>query len=1337
MVRGVVKYFARRTCTVVRERVAERGDETESGFPQEPESRPLESFRDTPAYVLLGPPGSGKTTAFKHEAAHDGVKCESARDFLALRSEGEGPYKPVYIDGLDEIRAGSADGRTPFDGIRARLHALGRPRFRLSCREADWFGANDRERLKAVAPDGEVLVLRLDPLSDQGVLDILEGNLGREDPTGFVDAARKRGVNGLLRNPLNLKMLAAAVVDEEWPRTRTETFDMACRKLVSEENAEHQIAWRGTADTAVLVDSAGDLFAVLLLAGKAGVTFPGTASDADHPQLEHVPGVDQQLLPRVLDTNLFALSAEGRLVPAHRQFAEFLAARRIADLIAGGLPVHRVLSLMTGFDGGIISEFRGLAAWLAAQSGAARSVIIERDPVGVLRGDVRDFAPKEKGRMFDRLAREVDQHPWLLRDPSLNPPLGDLAVPELEDRFRAALVGPPTSESATAVARLVLGAFGAVGIPPGFDDKLLSIVRDSGWPPNIRYESLSLCIRMQDEHVDGRLLDALHHVYDREPDAVVRDQLCGHLLSELYPAVMSIAQAAKYLRYPRSKATYDEYVHFWRDLVVQRSSPDQLLELLGILRKSIESAPDPWRPGPCGSDFPGALPGRCLKDLLKRSPSAVEPSLLYYWIGASSSNPLVGLDAAWVVGWLRSRPQTQRALVRLVGSDRQRSRAIDVAVVACRAGYEVDRLPDGLNVRFAGPGRLDRGPSDDPAANKDHHGSRYRRPLDPRFEAGLHDLRAQMRSNLDDMRANRGPAALLHNLAQAYLGRFAELWAPTGRERVSRMLGHQEDLVDCAVAALRGTITRSDLPTPTELVRLTAEGRQHLLAFPVMAGLRESAAGDDARPPPLDDRQARLAMTMWHTTGEPPRSRWRQAGESLPEDDLGGVPEWVTTLEKVRPDLVADVLVAVGRTVLRSGREPRQGYHGLVHPRGSGQLPKLAALRLLEVFPVRCHSRLLPHLRDLLVAACRHCDGSEFVDLIAKKLRFGSMSVGQQVYWLATGQIIVPEEYSDRLESFVAGTQRRMRHLTTMLAGHGGLPRQLVENWGVPVLAPLIRLLGSLHRRTPEPDPGVGYIVTLDMEAVNLVNHLIDRLAMSPTAASTAALAQLCGSESLGHWSDKLSAAAYRQRGLHREAGFRHPSVEQVAEVLANRRPASAADLWALVADLLRQLSEKIRDGATTDWRRYWNVDQYNQPDNPKPENGGRDALLSDLERELVPLGIDATKEGSYADDKRADIRVSYGGFNVPVEIKRSCHREWCSAVKTQLIANYTGGPGTDGYGIYLVFWFGEAKGCSPAPASGRTPKSPDELRDMLLVTLTSSERRKIHVCVIDVSKPA
>ncbi|MDE2730313.1 MAG: hypothetical protein OXI38_02825 [Bacteroidota bacterium] len=96
-----------------------------------------------------------------------------------------------------------------------------------------------------------------------------------------------------------------------------------------------------------------------------------------------------------------------------------------------------------------------------------------------------------------------------------------------------------------------------------------------------------------------------------------------------------------------------------------------------------------------------------------------------------------------------------------------------------------------------------------------------------------------------------------------------------------------------------------------------------------------------------------------------------------------------------------------------------------------------------------------------------------------------------------------------------------------------------------------------------------------------------------------------------------------------------------------------------------------------------------------RPENACRDALLFALRRELRSLEINAEAEGRYANGARADVRLSVGGsMNIPIEINRSCHKEWFSAIRTQLIERYTHDPDAHGYGIYLVFWFGRTKYC-------------------------------------------
>ena len=379
-----------RTCTEVPK---DGGNRSEA-----PVGGPLAAYRSSPAFVLLGDPGAGKTTCFKRECAQMGNAAEfvPARDFV-LFDRPERQDKVLFIDGLDEIRAGSNDGRTALDQVLVKLDSLPGPRFRLSCREADWLGAYDRKRLEKVAPNGELAVLRLDPLTAADAEKIAASDARVKDAAIFLKEAKAKGLHPLLASPQNLVLLIEAAADGDWPETRREMFEFACRQLVRESNDEHLVSDRLRPGDEPLLEDAGRICALLLLSGIPGVSLTQSGGNADrrYPPVDSLDPVTEQIATEaqalayrrrlVLSSRLFVAPAGDSparpcLEPVHRHIAEFLAGRYLAKRTRSGLPAPRVTALVTAQDGGVVTPHRGLCGWLAAHSKEIRPDLIERDP---------------------------------------------------------------------------------------------------------------------------------------------------------------------------------------------------------------------------------------------------------------------------------------------------------------------------------------------------------------------------------------------------------------------------------------------------------------------------------------------------------------------------------------------------------------------------------------------------------------------------------------------------------------------------------------------------------------------------------------------------------------------------------------------------------------------------------------------------------------------------------------------------------------------------------------------------------------------------------------------
>ena len=1392
-----------RTCREVRQ-TASHDSHVALGEP-----KPLSEYRDRSAYVLLGDPGAGKTTEFKREQealGDDAALFVSARNFrtLAEASRAEWRNKTLFIDGLDETRAGAADARTPLDDIRTQLARLDKPRFRLSCREADWLGSNDRQHLRDACPDSEIIVLRLDPLDADGVDELLRSEHQVTDVEEFVQSARRNGVGALLGNPLTLDLLARVVQEVgEWPRSRQETLERACGLLASEHNEEHRFG-RGVVPRDTVMDAAGYLCALLLLAGMEGYSpsaFSGGLALVGMDDLRDPPGgLTWDALDHAMSTKLFIADtgAERGFAPLHRQVAEFLAGRYLAERIEAGLPAGRAVALMTGpRDGRVVTALRGLSAWLAAHSSEARQHLIASDPVGVgLYGDIARFDPEERQWLLEALPTSLvtnegywDNTAWAFRS---------LASARMVPALREVLSRLKERTDDNKFATLILGVLRHAEFPPavaGLSPDLMGVVRADAVPSFLRRQALD-AYRHVSTGSEGRaerltgLLDAVHAGSVSDPD----DDLRGTLLEELYPDAIAPSEVWDHLRFRRRENHAGRLRAFMRRTLVERSGDWHLAELLDVLcARAGEVAPA------LIESRSGDVPLRVLERALVVHGETVEPQRLSGWLAAASrSLPYSDRrSSAQVRAWIEQRPEIQKAVylesLRTAGSDDveknpfrhfwhsdvlhgsrlppdfgrwclDHALALEdtepavsrVLLVHAHASLEVPAISEGLTIetmrqRARGHTALQRRldellqpPSRPPPADEHRREiEEHQRRRDEEQRRRREEWAKELREHEADLRENRFSPPNLSSLAMTYLGLFDDDENTSPARRVSDLIGGDPQLVDAVTAALRGAILRNEVPSVEETILLQSQSRRSWMAYPVLASLHLLDSEDPARLDGLDDARKEEALAVYccvvarYDYAQLWDSRIGPADplEALDGDHRPPEPHWYVRWLQQDPDLVLDVLCRCALAGVRAGEpfpsgmddlDAIEGHEGLVHD---------VRLKLLRSYPTRNSNTQLPLLDRLLTKALDHSDKTALLALARYKHELRSVPVAQRVRWWATDALISQGSRLHQLKADLVESEIRVRHLAQFLRSmwdrHGGCPSILTAITDPGTLKEMIEILGSWC--APATYPTGGFVYTLEMHTSELIQQLVEQLGSAVGDQAEQALESLIEDPHLAAWQSHLTFTRERQRVVHRDASYRHPSVEEVQITLDNKAPANPADLAALLGYQIEYLSEVTRGDARNIWRQFWSEDPHGRPTDPKSENSCRDALLAALTGR-VPSEVELEPEGSYAADWRADIRARCGDFNVPIETKRDRHRDLWRAMRSQLIGQYTIDPATAGYGIYLVLWFGDGR--VQTPPDGNRPRTPEELQQRLVQDLTEDERRKISVVVMDVSKP-
>ncbi len=1106
---------------------------------------------------------------------------------------------------------------------------------------------------------------------------------------------------------------------------------------------------------------------------------------------------------QTLATGLFTSAGEGRFQPVHRRVAEYLGGRYLAKLIDDGLPASRLLALMTSdVDGGIVTPLRGLAAWLATHCTQARVRIIKADPVGTgLYGDVSEFDRDEKKYLIESLHDFATRGPLFghqfrddpdsgLRDDTAwafralaSAPMKDTLADFLKDK------GEETEDIRMFLLEVLAQADtsnqpGLAGLAPVLSD----ILETRDISPDMRRWTVDAYLHLvadpdRDHGLLFKLLEDIIAGTTEDPF----DDTYGRLLTALYPSHISDSNIWKYIEYRNNESFRGSYQQFWWDYFVPHveiaSLPD-VLELLNALdQEQVQRIHDN------GSFFANRHVFLApLSRYLELVGDSLDVNSLTTWLTSTANHSISRQESRQqdrIREWLQEHPDTQKAIyLAWIRNGIESKNLHDHALGVLPMRFEWSNVLHGsklppdfglwcaesaiefsnsepalasvlLNhaaIALERPGiseELDHDVAlslmeDHPelkqqwqaflqakgGAEGDHiwkdreqRVAEYNREQQEKRTRRMESLR----EHEDHLRNNSLPAHILHQLATVYHGIAAGTDSNLNpRDRLQEFLGYDEELIDQVEDALRQAVFREGIPGIGEITSVFLEGRMPFLAFPVLASLDLLDQDSDQRLDSLSELQIQQAITMF--------LYFPLGYESM--------PSWYTRWSKEHPKLVLSTIETCASDVLRARRDFLPGLNEL----DSDDLPQDAVhglrLKLLKVFEDDAPQWQMPILDRILTSAFLYRNRSLLLDVVEDKLQTKRMYDVQRVRWLTMEHLLSGSAGQSKLIDFVNGNSKRIQHLAELLTygSRSGLSRwkPLTRHADPDAISPLIKVLGSYYPPASWVGDKTFSVVTLAMETSDVIARMIRQLGSSPVPCA-ALLTELTENPELKEWRECLVRAQEEQRRLHRDAVYRHPSVEEVVNTLSNGAPANAGDLAALLKDRLDEIGLHIRGDSSNLWSPFWNQDSNEKPSEPKPENACRDALLPMLQNSL-PSGVHCRPEARYAGNTRADIEVSCGKISIPIEIKRAFKEDLWTAARDQLVNQYTTDPASSGYGVYLVLWFGDHPKPVKTSPDGVRYATPGELQAALSehvrAELDAGQADKIKVAVLDVTKP-
>lgn len=1290
----------------------------------------LSDLADAPYVVLLGGPGSGKSVAFEQFAGQAGFESISAFRF---RQRHLSDSSTVFIDALDEVSLAKAVE------IAGWLEDKPTVRWRISCRAQDW---NEGGKLSQALSEGlaahyaDPVVAHLQTLTDEEATAVL-GAFGCQAPAGLITILHNLRSTPFVRSPLGLKFLMSVKPERLPILSRFTLYESGVRHFAIEHNpfkAEDRQVSKLSPES--ILDHAGRVFLTLLLAGKHGVKRAGLVGDA--LVSEHDLGIDLGDLTTVLDTALFSKKGEDFL-PFHRSIQEFLGARYLARLVTGALDgkrlhIERATALLVSADGLPPESFKALYAWFTCHlvnegSPERAQRLLRRDPETLLlHGDAAMLPVASRITILNEVGACDPYFRWTpnqwgpaeictvgLITPEMVPLVTDFLLKETSTHRLSVLldalsVGPAQESTAEACWNVVLRQSETQWCR---EQAVIAWLHNaSPSEPEIwgRIDALSIPNGSQRGHL--RSIAQLFCAIPAERLSVgdvERVLACLKKANKLLRAGNTQRDGGAVSIYATRDIAWHVAVRLWRHLILDEPKRWRVQAGVGSLEHQFSNV-------------------LCIAALSEQEVSAEELAKMMVATGL-----ITGAETTFrnsVQKWMVDQSKAEALLDALISNTDQ-----DIVGIGSL----------GLGLVLIG--------------------------LEPSEKL------VRMLLSADELVANVGGS---------YVGQQVTTWVLRRGEPAPPWFGPllQENQGVATETVLQGIQLHIEEELEREAHDLDSVERWLLCQIPewrlqlceVAAGKVESAlrwgaeiycgsqplpgrhrSGSEALKEAFGEELANSAMAglvdVWskNLQGEDSTgasilaasaSLYLESGQNFSDEPLGRMLLAMRVTMVMRDNYLKQRLEAsciarlsqifIDDTTKFAQLSEKWDISWAAFINKLLEYPERSALHLWAVQVALNHlDKLRGRLLDgVLRLAELNFDPQELACMVGEVLRGsnartagmiegGDLSCEDRLRWAYFGVCLQQEEFCNEFKRALDSVGDTVVHRIII----ENYPRSGYCRTPTSTLAVSRLLILFLIRRAPLMQ---GHFDRVWPDAYKVLKAI----SLSREPGVQAILMELIEDADGTRWVDTLRHELELYKRDLRSQTQRFFSPHELAKVLDGRGPINATDLKALVLLILEEIANELQPSSVNVWKLFWDNNK------PKVENDCRDVLAGKIKDKLSLFGnFEVAPEVASSGGTRADLVVSSGAYQVPLEAKRTNHPYLWYGHSGQL-QTYTLAKGTEGQGIYVIFWFGNALGVTTAP-DGVKPSSPEVLKALLAKQLSSTLAATTSVFVLDVSDAA